>query len=997
MDEKKNNKEIIKNSWRDFETIAFEAIKKSLLCTEAEIIEKKITVASHDGGYDGEFIIKTDNKKSHILFEAKLRSNFNASLPLQDFAKTLIISIVEQADKVFIATNLRFSDNVINILGKYQNCTSVEIELYNGKTIKNFISENTEYITELVKNNIDLINFLTASDIVFEEQALIKHNNSGHSITTNYRAFDKLLIVKGDTGSGKSFFIKNTLLNSDDCLSNIIIDVSKFLTYKEFFLKLLETTFGLSLELVDLIDEEAFGEAFSKIGDYTVEEGDLKVLKYVFSMENKIPYDYSVVFSSLVHFFNRIALASKNKIKKIAFLNVVYAQKEVLQLLLYFLKEQKCYSYIVEIAEDEYWLKEYEYWYSIKQNIYRLNHKSINIKNWTILDADDYLQTNICGLTVQERKALISKFGYKPSELSKLVELINYSNLYETSPKELIFNEILSLESDNNYILCEKCLEYAQLVNSDCLYVFGMFYFLDTDVNVGLVYDFFKNNSRSEKCFAALKNCSFIEFSGTEIIITDKNSKNCLDRYCENHLFRNSAGIVSQFIEEHLDSLHLTSEQVLEFECKKSFYENSNNYVSFLIDLGKRYLSMGLLKLAEERFNKALHTLNINPRVTISDTQQLMLHLGIIESVMWQIGQFKRLIEDKLKIAEDIILNSKISSNYFNLLKLNYFVLATRYYHNQNNKQRAYETAKQGVNFLKANDLYDLDIELCGRMWRFYAITVKEKYKNIQSCLKIFEQGKKYCSNSANFQLGYIVHKNMTLDCPNIQKRMQAKLDNYTPLYKLEKKLSIDEYLHFRINVAALNFILKNYKEAWKMYEKLLKDSVVFNILREKIRILNDMANINRLQKNFTEARKKYKTAKKEAEKGGCLVNYWQLLVNYCSFETDEKHFNTAKELHEILYPYMINACDEIASKQISFEQFEYRCAAVTLHICNLYKISMHYNDEALKNRIKYLWQKGNFFDKSECAVTAEKVKQMEDKFLSGSMFDHNGVYLFKD
>ena len=44
-----------------------------------------------------------------------------------------------------------------------------------------------------------------------------------------------------------------------------MIDLSKCQTYKDLFLKIMEKTLGLSLELVDLVNTKSFLEAFSRI------------------------------------------------------------------------------------------------------------------------------------------------------------------------------------------------------------------------------------------------------------------------------------------------------------------------------------------------------------------------------------------------------------------------------------------------------------------------------------------------------------------------------------------------------------------------------------------------------------------------------------------------------------------------------------------------------------------------------------------------------------
>ena len=82
-------KSIVKKYWKDFEVIAFNLVKKEL--PQESIVSETLTQSIKDGGYDGEFLLSSnDNSIVKVLFEAKLRSDYNGSLPLQDFAKAII-------------------------------------------------------------------------------------------------------------------------------------------------------------------------------------------------------------------------------------------------------------------------------------------------------------------------------------------------------------------------------------------------------------------------------------------------------------------------------------------------------------------------------------------------------------------------------------------------------------------------------------------------------------------------------------------------------------------------------------------------------------------------------------------------------------------------------------------------------------------------------------------------------------------------------------------
>lgn len=116
--------------WKDFEELSIDLIK--LLFKDYHFdkhIEK--TQNSKDGGYDGVVLI-SDNKHNvyKAISESKLRKLSRKDLPLSDFAKTLIISVNLCADKVYIFTNLHFSNETQNRIEKFSRGTNIKVQLF---------------------------------------------------------------------------------------------------------------------------------------------------------------------------------------------------------------------------------------------------------------------------------------------------------------------------------------------------------------------------------------------------------------------------------------------------------------------------------------------------------------------------------------------------------------------------------------------------------------------------------------------------------------------------------------------------------------------------------------------------------------------------------------------------------------------------------------------------------------------------------------------------
>lgn len=1007
-------KEIVEKYWQDFEVIAFQAVKNTL--PQNLIIHEKLTQAIKDGGYDGEFVLLSEgNSLLQIIFEAKLRSDTKADLPLKDFAKALVIAIVRQADRIYIVTNLHFSQGTLSILESYANSVPLEIQLINGYSVKEFMESNENALENI---HVELRDFLLTQEDVLCAQTIPPRTFSRDApatvwnevglteLTRDYSNHAEIfarekgrLLVTGKVGCGKSHYIEN-LAHVLNCHGKTVclIDLSKCLTYKELFLEIMSKTMGLSLELVDLMNEEAFADAFSKIGTSTANGDDIQMLRFLFAREDEYPYDYSILFSQIVNFYYKIfSISQKKNTVIIAFLNLVYAQKEVLELLLYFLKSENAFSCILEVANDDFWENDLKNWATIKQNLIRTStFQPYTVKDWDIGESTRFLQQHIEGLSREQLDLLVQKFGQTPSELSNLIELINYSNLYNNVPRELVFREIFDLKITKNDNLYYKCLEYMQFANSDILYLYAFVFLLCGEVSLDFLSQYFSDVYRFEKCVSIVGRSNLFRVNGRKISVKNAKIEECLQQYCEDRLHFFSIQPVANFIKAHRDCIHISLEKQIELKCKLDYYKNSETYVLSLTTLGDKYLKLGQLALAEAKYRKARNVEEEEKLTSLSPLVKIRIYLGLVEVLIWKIGIAGDEIEECLRITRNLATETDCQSQEYRLLILRYYLLSYQFYHTQNLRKSALEYAQMGVQWIEKNNLYDSDIEACGKMWRFYAIAVKEDTQDIKKCLSIFEQGVKKCQLSAKFLFGYIIHQNMDVIGGTSQERARIKLENYKLLAKQDKKLSVDEYLHYKTNVAALHFLLKEYDTAWEEYEKLLEKSSIFNITREEIRILNDMANICWIRDDLVEARKKYYTAKRLGKISGCAGNYWPVLINLMSFEVFCKDSAAAWNLHECLCPYLQQICTDFTAENLSYERREYCEAVLKIHLKNLWKLYQAEPNNDSVAKIISLWKKTPFSSGDFCQkeILGEKICQLE---LNGTIFDHNGLYLVKD
>lgn len=328
---------------------------------------------------------------------------------------------------------------------------------------------------------------------------------------------------------------------------------------------------------------------------------------------------------------------------------------------------------------------------------------------------------------------------------------------------------------------------------------------------------------------------------------------------------------------------------------------------------------------------------------------------------------------------------------------LRYYCLRYQFHHAQAQHVQALDFAKRGVKWAETHHLYQTDPENCGRIWRFYAIAVKEMTQDIKKCLAVFQKGEKKCRNSVQFLFGYTIHRNMAVDDDSAQTRIKKKLENYEALSKREKELSIDEYLHYRVNVAALHFLAKDYEEALKQYKPLLEKSSIFNIVREEIRILNDMANLCWIHGELDEAHKKYHKGCTLAKTSGCVGNYWPILINYMSFELSKGRYSQAMMLYQELEPILKQTCSHLHTEGLSFEQREYYTAALFICLKNLLKLHQVYPNGQFLSAAGQLLKISDLRVSETNGQNASMEVIIRQLPLDGTIFDHNGLYLLKD
>lgn len=655
----------------------------------------------------------------------------------------------------------------------------------------------------------------------------------------------------------------------------------------------------------------------------------------------------------------------------------------------------------MEITENEYRNNVHGDWDKIKEQLLKIDNRTVlpvNISDWNFEKQRNFLQDKIPNITGKQCRELIKKFGKTPKDLTRLVELINYGNIYEHTPIELIFQDVMLLDTNAGDNLDIKCLEFLQLKNSYILYIYSFLILFGGEVDRTFIENFKSNINWVNECYALLGKSNLfsvkINFVSVENLKTFENLKSYYERIAPLNIMQE----VVAYVKENSDKLQLSKESLLELQVNIAYYSDLQECVYLLVQLGDSYLHCEQIRKAQELFERAF-LIKENEDIEIDDIQELRMLIGLIKTYIWKTISAKSKIEKWIKLADEIINTFASEDIVFLQLKLKFYLLCYQFNHSLGNIKAALESTKAGINLIEKYDLYHYDMPGCGTMWRFYAIAVKEDTQNIEECLKIFQIAEQKCPNNAKIMFGHIIHKNMNIKEPDFMRCLQKKLDNYKSLTYVNDDLSIEEYLHYTQNMAALYFNLKKYDEAWKIYAEILQKSAIFGISREQIRILNDMANIEWIKGNINAAEKKYSRAIETAKEAGYYHNYWPILLNYMSLNLFQGNFERALIIQSELLPHIEEVCKKLVKGKLSSETFEYYRAVIIIYIRNLWSISQNIKTKSVLSEIKQILDMSKLFnsDKMYDASIVKNKLTLENTMYEHKTLSGETVYLIKD
>lgn len=258
MNDKKNN------PWKEWELLAYEYVKN--IIKDSEIHAEKHTADSHDLGFDGIWLIRSDDRAlmKLVLMEAKYRTS-QSSLPLNDCAKAIIIAFNLSASQLYIVTNIPFAPQTKENVIKFQKSINLEITCVNGNDLKKFICQNKARLRKHCKISEEFLTNLTQNIVVDQSPVLFSQTpplapdyicvparqTQITQISDGLILQKSIYIISGKAGSGKSVFCdKIRELLTQKNFDSRIIDLSLCVNSRVLYLTILENIWGVKLESI---------------------------------------------------------------------------------------------------------------------------------------------------------------------------------------------------------------------------------------------------------------------------------------------------------------------------------------------------------------------------------------------------------------------------------------------------------------------------------------------------------------------------------------------------------------------------------------------------------------------------------------------------------------------------------------------------------------------------------------------------------------------------
>lgn len=362
--------------WEEFEKLSLDILKTYISENSEVNYYIKRTPNRKDGGYDGIIVITTNHDPNEIyklLSESKLRECSKKDLPMSDFSKALVIAVNLSAQKLYIFTNLHYSQETQKRIAKFSRFSSIQVELIDifeiSKKIKELYPELLKSYSSVFLNQLmDSVTQHSEAKKVVADRSIIPNILPDLTGQARNKMFDDcykaiadktgVLIISGIQGCGKSLFINrliNKLYIEHACPCNKI-NLEELPTIREFLVKILSVIWN-----IDVLEIMKFSlQDIEEITDYLSEEelsSHAKALLFdILSVKNTQSDGNNNL--KQYYFFEYLYRIYKPLLKRkrhiLYFHNLDYSTSASLNILMKFLKKFRDENilFILEIRDD---------------------------------------------------------------------------------------------------------------------------------------------------------------------------------------------------------------------------------------------------------------------------------------------------------------------------------------------------------------------------------------------------------------------------------------------------------------------------------------------------------------------------------------------------------------------------------------------------------------------------------------------------------------------
>jgi len=907
--------------WEAFEKLAFQTLLAVFHQTANE--QNRLTQRKKDGGFDGIFYFRaesaSDEHSSCAIMEAKLRKNILRDLPLQDFSKAMIIAINRAAQLLVVASNLRLSDKTVQLLQDYSKKTGLEVQYLSIKAIYERFQQDAELKDICPVSLVDLLDrsydaFLKAS----KNNPAMEEISAGHSfgnpkkmalfsedrrknceeIVRLFEHSGGLVTVEGDAGIGKSFFTAAVRQKLEPRRFGVIhIDFRNCDTSRILFIELVKALWCIPQEWIDAIGSQDFSQAVTWIGDDVLDPSIKKAVITAFQKSKSSYLKHADLFYYyLIEYLAQLySQVSRRRKYILCFTNLNYAQKDLLEFLIQFLKRfDKTIRTVLEIRTSVYIdgrMREDE-WESYVSQFQQLPCVLYRCKLYklTLQEYRTYINALLNGpkLGILETKLILEKAGYTLLLINTLLTFLKTRGFLEL-PQHLWADYIASMPVDHGQQIIPMLVDTLSARGS---YYSGLFFLtglFQGHVALSAVEQIL--GKEQEALDDLLQHTDIYTLIQKQLRVTHTLYLDYFitGQYLTITYQQELACKVLSVIER--TSLFLSQEE--EAVCRIRLYEILGKIEEVAVQslafgistqqYGQYSLSQTYIKLAEEQL-----TILESKAPTLWVSRHIEALLALLQNELYLQEMERENLQEKLALLDECLKKVPLADREqpkTRELNIRACLIRMRLYHYWGDYRASLTAIEHGVEELRE----DTPAELMGHVWLEYAIATKE-IKSLDQCLQVFRQGRKRCPGNAALLFSNLTH--LSEKYSTINARIAMRYLKW--IEPLKAQLPLSSQLHQAINMATMRMYCGDYESSQEEGLTIVRQANQAGLKNEEARCSNLLGCLAYISGNCPEAERNLAHGSALIPEAKHVTVLWPILCNLFSVQQAQKKWDKA-------------------------------------------------------------------------------------------------------